>query len=286
MVSAMAAFAVEDVFVKAASKTLPVGQVLFLFGLGGAFVFACVAIGQKQRLFTLGAFSSLMRLRMLFETFGRLFYVLAIALAPLSAATVILQATPIVVVAGATLIFGEKVGWQRWFAVFIGLAGVVVIVRPGTDSFSLFSILAVLGMLGFAGRDLSSRAAPSTLSTSILGLYGFLSVVAAGVLYSIWDTAHFEWLAPQPTLYLSGAVIFGVVAYFGLMKAMRTGEVSTVTPFRFSRLIFGVGFGRLLFDEPLDGSMLAGCGLIVASGLFILWGSRRVVRVAGPPVLT
>lgn len=81
-------------------------------------------------------------------------------------------------------------------------------------------------MLGFAGRDLTSRAAPSTLSTSILGLYGFLSVVAGGILYSIWDAAQFAWPTVQTTLWLSGAVIFGVVAYFGLMKAMRTGEVS------------------------------------------------------------
>lgn len=285
MVSAMAAFAVEDVFVKAASTALPVGQILILFGLGGAFVFACVAIRQKQRLFTADVVSRPMRLRMLFEVFGRLFYVLAIALTPLSAATVILQATPIVVVAGAALVFGEKVGWQRWIAIFVGLAGVVIIVRPGTDSFSLLSTLAVLGTLGFAGRDLTSRAAPSTLSTSILGLYGFLSVVAGGILYSIWDAAQFAWPTMQTTLWLSGAVIFGVVAYFGLMKAMRTGEVSAVTPFRYSRLIFGIGFGMLLFDEPLNRPMLTGCGLIVASGLFILWRSHRVVRVADHPVV-
>lgn len=280
MISAMAAFAVEDVLIKATSKALPVGQVLILFGLGGALVFACVAMWQKLPLLTADVVSTPMQFRMVFEIVGRLFYVLAIAFIPLSAATVILQATPLVVVAGAALVFGEKVGWRRWIAICIGLAGVVLIVRPGTDSFSLLTMLAVIGMLGFAGRDLTSRAAPRTLSTSILGLYGFLSIVVAGILYAGWEAAPFAWLGLQTSLCLSTAVLFGVVAYFALMKAMRTGEVSAVTPFRYSRMIFGVGFGVLLFHEPLDGMMLAGCGLIVASGLFIPRKARGVRKMA------
>jgi drug/metabolite transporter (DMT)-like permease len=63
-------------------------------------------------------------------------------------ATVILQATPLVVIAGAMLIFGEKVGWRRWATVLLGLVGVIVIVQPGTDSFSVLPILAIIGMSG------------------------------------------------------------------------------------------------------------------------------------------
>lgn len=283
MIGAMAAFAVEDVFVKAASKSLPVGQILILFGLGGAFVFACEAIRSKQSLFIADVVSRPMWLRVLFEIFGRLFYVLAITLTPLSAATVILQATPIVVVAGAAVVFGEKVGWRRWIAIFVGLAGVIVIVRPATDSFSVLSILAILGMFGFAGRDLASRAAPSKISTPILGFYGFLAVVAAGTLYSLWNATLFVWPGIEPSLCLSGAIVLGVAAYSGLMKAMRTGEVSAVTPFRYSRLLFGIAFGILLFDEQLNDSMLMGCSLILVSGLFILWKRPRTVAAVSAP---
>ena len=275
MVTAMAAFAVEDVFVKAASAKLPVAQILIIFGLGGAFIFACLAIVKRERLFSAAVVSVPMRFRVLFEILGRLFYVLAVTLTPLSSATVILQATPIVVVAGAALIFREKVGPRRWAAIFIGLVGVVVIIRPGSDSFSMLSILAILGMLGLAGRDLASRAAPSSLSTSILGLYGFLAVVLAGALFSVWEAVPFIYLEVETSLYLMAAVISGVVAYSSLMKAMRTGEISAVTPFRYSRLLFGITFGVLLFDEQLDLSMLIGCGLIVVSGLFILWRGKQ-----------
>lgn len=276
MVAAMAAFSVEDVCIKAASATTPVSQVLMIFGLGGTVVFACVAALSGERLFTADVVSRPMRLRMLFEILGRLFYTLAIALSPLSSATAILQATPIVVVAGAAWIFGEKVGWRSWTAIVVGMVGVVIIIRPGTDSFSLLSLLAVLGMLGFAGRDLASRAAPYSISTSILGLYGFLSIIAAGALYAAWEAAPFVWPSSDTALYLIGAVFFGVVAYAGLMKAMRIGEVSAVTPFRYTRLLFGVGFGVLLFNERLSVSILTGCGLIVVSGLFVLWRGQRV----------
>jgi len=276
MIAAMAGFAVEDVFIKAAAETLPVGQILILFGSGGALAFACLARLKRERLFAPDVLSRPMRARAVFEVFGRLFYALAITLTPLSAATVILQATPIVVVAGAALVFGERVGWRRWAAIAIGLAGVVIIIGPGTDSFSALSILAVLGMLGFAGRDLASRAAPASITTTILGFYGFLAVVAAGAAFSAWDQSAFVRPHVDAGLYLVGAVAAGVSAYAALMKAMRTGEVSAVTPFRYTRLLFGVACGVLLFGERLSLPMLVGCGLIVVSGLFILWRGRQV----------
>lgn len=212
---------------------------------------------------------------MVFEIIGRLFYVLAIAVIPLSAATVILQATPLVVVAGATLVFGEKVGWRRWSAIVIGLIGVIIIVQPGTDSFSALSLLAVIGMIGFAGRDLASRAAPKSLNTLILGFYGFIAVIVAGVLYALWRGETFVIPDARATLFMAAAVGAGVTAYSFLMKAMRTGEVSAVTPFRYTRLLFGIGLGIALFGESLTMPMLIGSGLIVASGLVILWRGQE-----------
>lgn len=274
----MAVFAIEDAFVKAAAVTLPVGQILIMFGLGGAFIFACVIKLNDDPLFVREVVSRSMLVRVFFEVIGRLFYVLAIALIPLSAATVILQATPLVVVAGAALIFGEKVGWRRWTAIILGLIGIVIIIQPGTDSFSMLSILAVVGMIGFAGRDLASRAAPASLSTWILGLYGFLSIIVAGVLVSVWQATLYVQPNFEMSLYILGAVVAGVCAYSCLMKAMRTGEVSAVTPFRYTRLLFGIALGIALFGEQLSHSMMVGSGLIVISGLFILWRGKHAIK--------
>lgn len=271
MIAAMAGFAVEDAFLKAASSVLPVSEILVLFGLGGAVGFAFIAVMNGERLYSPDVVSKPMCIRVVFELLGRLFYVLAIALTPLSSATVILQATPIVVVAGAALVFGEKVGWQRWSAILIGLAGVVIIIQPGTEAFSLLSLLAVLGMIGFAGRDLASRAAPRSLGTSVLGFYGFLTIIVAGFLYAPVEAQPFRMPQADIVFMLLGAIASGIIAYSALMKAMRTGEVSAVTPFRYTRLLFGIALGLLFFDEPLGLPMIFGSVLIVASGLFILW---------------
>ncbi|MEO0772496.1 MAG: DMT family transporter [Pseudomonadota bacterium] len=278
MILSMAAFAVEDSLLKAASANVPSGQILMMFGFGGAVIFAAMAHVRGQALYTPDVTSPAMITRVGFEITGRLFYMLAIVLTPLSTATVILQATPLVVVVGAAVIFGERVGWRRWGAVAIGFAGVIVIIGPGTDGFSALSVLALVGMIGFAGRDLASRAAPASISTQILGLYGFLSLIAAGGLIGLWDGAAFLWPDADTWLVLAGATACGVLAYGSLMKAMRTGEVSAVTPFRYTRLLFGVALGVLVFGETLSASMILGSGLIVLSGLFVLWRGQRAVH--------
>ena len=107
MVLAMATFAVEDMFLKAASQHIPVGQVLVIFGIAGTIIFALIAKFNNEKLYTPDINSKPMRLRVIFETIGHLFYILALALTPLSSATAILQATPLVVVAGAALVFKE-----------------------------------------------------------------------------------------------------------------------------------------------------------------------------------
>lgn len=275
MIGAMACFALEDALLKAAALALPIWQILVLFGAGGAAIFACVAAARGTRLWQPDVLSPAMKIRAVFEILGRLFYVLAITLTPLSSATVILQATPLVVVACAALLFGETVGWRRWGAIIVGLIGVVIIIQPTGDSFTLLSLLAVFGMLGFAGRDLASRAAPATLSTEVLGFYGFLCVIIAGFGYSLWEQAPIASLSAHTSLHMAGAVGLGVLAYASLMKAMRTGEVAAVTPFRYSRLLFGVALGVFFFGEQLDQTMWIGSVLIVASGLFILWRGQR-----------
>jgi len=277
----MAAFALEDALIKAASQTLPIGQILILFGVGGALIFACVALYNNEPLFNSDIISKPMCIRFVFEIAGRLFYFLAVAFIPLSVATVILQATPLVVVFGAIVVFGERVSWRRWVAIFTGLLGVVIVIRPGTDSFSLLSLLAVIGLFGFAGRDLASRAAPASISTTLLGFYGFIAVIIAGVLYSLWDSVPLVIPDFSSSSYMLAAILAGVFAYSGLMRAMRTGEVSAVTPFRYSRLLFGVVLGLVFFDEQLDRWMMLGCLLIILSGCFLVWRNRsdgNVVR--------
>lgn len=224
MVAAMAGFALEDMFIKRTAATLPVGEILIIFGLGGTLAFTLMALRQGQRVLHPAIATWPILIKALCEVAGRLGYTLAIALTPLSNASAILQATPLVVVAGAALIFGEKVGWRRWAAIAAGFVGVLIILRPGMEGFRPASLFTVLGMLGFAGRDLATRAAAPVLSNLQLGIYGFFMLIPTGAAILAFTGGAAMPGAPE-ALGLALATLFGVASYWGLTAAMRMGEV-------------------------------------------------------------
>ncbi len=273
MTVSMLLFAVEDMLVKLAAAAVPLGEVMLAEGLVGALAFAALAAAKGQAPLPRALFTRGIAIRSGFEVTGRLFYAFAIALTPLSAASAILQATPLVVVAGAAAVLGETVGARRWAAVFAGFAGVMVVLRPGLSGFDALSLMAVVGMAGFAGRDLATRAAPPHLSSAQLGVAGFVMLALAGALALATQTPALPPAGLWPVLV--ALPIFGTAGYQALTLAMRTGEVAAVTPFRYTRLIFGTALGVVVFHERPDAFTLLGGALIVASGLYALHAARR-----------
>lgn len=274
MVAAMAGFAIEDMFLKAATAHIPLGQALLIFGLIGTLFFALRARQMGEAALHPAMLSRPLLLRSGFEVTGRIFYSLAIALTPLSTASAILQATPLVVVAGAALLFGERVGWRRWTAILMGFAGVLIILRPGLEGFTPLSLVTVVGLIGFAGRDLATRAAPLTLSNRQLGVIGMAMLALAGA--AILTVTGGATLPDARTMaLLAGMTGFGIFAYNALTIAMRTGEVAAVTPFRYTRLVFAMLLGILVFNETPDAYTLLGSALIVGSGLYTLTRARQ-----------
>lgn len=278
MIFAMAAFAAEDMFIKAAANYLSLGTLLILFGGGGMLIFMMMAALKGEAIYNPALFSKVQLTRSAFEVVGRLFFALAITLSPLSSASAILQATPLVVVLGGILFFKERVGWRHWLAIITGFLGVLMIVRPGLDSFSAASIFAVISTIGFAGRDLATRAAPPALTNFQLGIYGFLVLIICGSILQVWYAEPVN-LAPlldsTSGLQTLGAIIFGVIAYNFLTKAMRTGEISMVTPFRYTRLIFAFFLGIIVFNEQPDAITLFGGLVIIMSGISILLQNNK-----------
>ena len=277
MVLAMAAFAVEDMLIKAASQSVPVGLVLGLFGLGGLLIFVYLAKRQGDAILHPAIASRAILLRACCEVTGRLSFALAITLTALSSASAILQATPLIAILGAAYFFGEQVGLKRWLAVLVGFLGVLLIIRPGLEGFEGASIFAVIATLGFAGRDLATRAAPSGLSNIQLGIYGFFVLIPTGLAMLIYSGEPVQ-LNGLACAQIAGATAFGVVAYNALTIAMRTGDVSIVAPFRYTRLLFALGIGVFVFNERPDTMTYLGSVLVVSSGVYTLMQSRRRPR--------
>lgn len=269
MTLAMASFSVEDALLKSAAATLPVGQVLISFGLFGLAVFSLLALLAGERPVSAIMASPVMLTRSAFEVTGRLFFMLAIALTPLSTASAILQATPLVVIAGAALCFQERVGLRRWLAVLIGFAGVLLILRPGAGDFGALSLLAVIATLGFAGRDLATRAAPAGLSHRQLGVLGFMMLVVSGLI-ALPFGGVLVWPDAASGLRLLAGSAAGVVAYASLTLAMRTGQISAVTPFRYTRLVFAMVAGIVAFGERPDAWTIFGSAIVVVAGVTAL----------------
>lgn len=274
MVVAMALFAVEDTLLKQVSAHLPVSEILILFGLGGTVIFTLLTWQRGERIFNADLKHPALLIRSAFEVLGRLFFTLSLALTALSTTSAILQATPLLVAAASAVIFREKIAKLRWALIALGFVGVLLVLRPGLEGFSALSILAVLGMIGFAGRDLATRAAPKGLSYAQLGVYGFAMLIVSGVILLAWRG---DMVVPTgfESLMLISAIVVGVAAYTALTFAMRTGEVSMVTPFRYSRLLFAMILAAVVFNERPDAMELIGGTVIVAAGLALMLTGRR-----------
>ncbi|MDV7105908.1 DMT family transporter [Vibrio sp. TH_r3] len=269
MMFSMVTFAVEDMFIKAAAQTVPIGLVLVLFGLGGTTLFVLLTWKKNEQVFHPALFSRPILIRASCEIVGRLTFALAITLTALSSASAILQATPLVVAVGAAVFFKERVGIKRWIAITIGFVGVVFIIRPSVDGFDVMSLFAVIATLGFAGRDLATRAAPMALSHVQLGVYGFFVLIPAGLSLMFYHGDAFI-INFSAAVQIACATVIGVIAYYSLTIAMRTGEVSVVSPFRYTRLVFAIIIGMVVFGETPDWMTMVGSLLIVSSGGYFL----------------
>ena len=282
MVASMAAFALEDMFVKWIARDMPTGQILMFLGLGGLPVFAALARRKGQPLISGALLHPLVLWRNAGEVIGTWGFITALALVPLATVSAIIQAMPLAVTFGAALIFGETVGWRRWSAILIGFAGVLLIIRPGVSGFDVNVLWAVLAVVGLSVRDLATRRVRAEVSSVQLSIWGFAAVAALGaVMLSVSGGAV------RPTgiqiLWLAGALTGGVIGYWAITEAMRLGEVSVVTPFRYSRLLFALVIGVLVFGERPDALTLTGAALIIGSGLYALARERRVKRALSMP---
>lgn len=276
MALAMAGFALEDMFIKLLADTVPVGQILVMLGLGGAVAFGIIAHRKGQQVLSPALLSRTILIRNLAEMIGTIGFVLGFVLASLATASAILQAAPLFVTLGAVVFFGEKVGWRRWSAILAGFIGVMLIVRPGMAGFEPASILAVIGVLGLAGRDLATRAVPRSISSYQVSTWAFFMLIPAGIFLMLAMGEAPVRLEFAQLIKLGSALGIGVFAYYGIVAAMRIGEMSFVTPFRYSRMLFALIIAVLVFDERPDGLTLIGAGIIICAGLFTLWRERKL----------
>lgn len=279
MVLAMFVFAIADAWIKLVSAELPTGEILMLMGLGGTAIFIAISLHRGEPIFTKAILHRSILLRGLGEMVGTVGMITALALIPFSTTAAITQAIPLVITMGAALFLGETVGWPRWSAIGAGFIGVLLIIRPGMQGFDPNSVFAIIAVLGLSMRDLATRTAPRSISTPVLSAYAFFVLIPMGL-----GLLTFSGGAVVPDLkhsaYLAGIVGMAAIGYLAITAAMRMGDVGAITPLRYTRIVFAMAIGVLVFGERLDFWTMVGTGIVIGSGLFTIYREHQA-RVRG-----
>ncbi len=275
---AMVGFTIEDVFIKSLAGDMPVGQVLILLGVGSGTVFAAFTKIQGHRLFAAKAWAPLPLFRASTEAIAAMAYATALSLVDISTVAAVFQATPLVITMAAALFLGEQVGWRRWSAIVVGFAGVIMIIRPGLSGFQPSALLVLITVVCVATRDLLTRVLDADVPSTVVSFQAFAAVVPAGLVLMWIDGDSWQMIMPWEWVKISGGVLAGVCGYYAIVIAMRIGDASVVTPFRYTRLLFSILVGAIFFSERPDIWMLAGATLVIGSGLYTFLRERQMLR--------
>ena len=275
MLTGIAGFAVMDAIIKWMTADYSIVQVAALrswFGLPLLFLVALRGGGLAQ----LKTRRPLVHVSRYFLVLGlTLCFFYALSQMKLVDAIAISFAAPIFITALSVILLKEGVGPHRWAAVGVGFIGVLVMLRPGVGVFQWAALSVLASVVFYALLMITTRAFKSTESGASLILYPQLGMTLTGIV-----AAPFFWVTPglADLGLFALAGLFGSVGIMCITQAFRLAPPALVSPFEYSALIWATLLGFLLWGELPDGFTLFGAGIIVASGLYIIY--RETTRGA------
>ena len=267
MIVAMLAFVTNDALMKFVFQTISVEEGMFIRGSVAVPLLLLIAWVRKS-LFVRISWQDwhIVIIRAFAELAATICFLNALAYMPLANVTAILQALPLTVTMFAALFMGEAVGWRRWTAILIGFFGVLIIVQPGGEGFNKFTGLALLTVLFVTMRDAITRK----LSRSVPSLFVALIAAIPVWLFGGVVTVKQGWVEVG-----GREVVFSVIAalaitagYLFAVMAMRRGDVSFVTPFRYTGMIWAIVYGYVFFGYLPDSATVGGTVLVIGMGVY------------------
>ena len=277
MLLAMAAFAGGDVLIKMTGVFLSPGQTMFILVGSGLVIFSIIARLNGENLKDARAFKPILLVRYASEMVGLMAMVVSLNKVSLPIVGAVSQAAPILVAGGAVIFLKEVVSWRRWTSIAIGFIGVLCVIQPGDEGFDFAVIWPVLALIAFSIRDLVTRLTPQDISSASIATFTMASALPFTMAWVLFNDEFF--IPPEFNLMLVACmVIFGSGGYLFLVSSLRVGELSSIMPFRYSRIVFLLVLGTVLFDERPTFPMLFGSFLIITSGIYIIWRQKMVAQ--------
>lgn len=267
------------VFVKFLGADYPIQMVIFFRNFFGIMPLAVILFHQFGRE-ALSAIARVERpwlacLRGALVTCAQLSFYTSLSYLELATAAALAFSGPFFTTMISIPLLGHRIGIWRWGAVALGFAGVMLVMRPGSDLFTWYALLPLAAALFYSFLSVSSNLFPSTTSTGVINIIS--SIVAsllAGVFMLTMDTS-LEGISLRDWSLLLGTGICGGIGVYFLIMAYRMTRPSNVAPFDYLAILFSFALGYIFFAEAPVERLFPGVLLIVGSGLVIIARSRK-----------
>ena len=280
MILSVISFSVMDIIVKLMSDDYPTGQLIFFRGIFGLipilFIipknrFKNLLETQKIKLHLVRAFGG---------AFAMTFLYLGLKYLPIADAITISFAAPIFATIFSILFLNETVRFIRWFAIILGMTGVIIVLKPGTDLFTYYSFYPILFCLGFATISIAIKKLSKTEPDYLIALYFTFVLILFGTI-----SIYFGWVAikAEDIVFLIMIGLSGSIGNIFLTKSIREADVSLVTPIKYLSLVFAILAGIFIFNEKLSYLTVAGACLIIISSFVIF--KRESIKKIKPTIV-
>ena len=180
----------------------------------------------------------------------------------------IIASYPLIVAGLSVPFLGEKFGWRRWTAIFVGFLGVIIILRPATNVISEGAIYALIGAIMFAVYLILTRYV-SRLDTAITSF--FWTGIGGSVTMTIISFFIWEDILREDLLWLLIMCLLSASSHFMMVKTLQVAEASVIQPFSYLQLVFGSIIGVTIFSESIDLMIVFGAIIVIGAGLFTAW---------------
>ena len=272
MVVAVGCFSVMDALLKQLAGSYPPVQVAALRGLGAFPLVTLYVLWRREATSLLRVRWPLHLLRGVSNIATLSLFSYALKSLPLAEAYTIFFIAPLLITALSTVVLGERVRRAHWGAIAVGLAGVVIALRPSQEAFFTTGALAVLAAAScYAGSAIIGRVLSRTDTTTSLVFWTTALVAAGGSLLArpVWVP-----VAPAHWPLIAGLAVSGFFGLLAITQAFRHGQAAVVAPFEYTALAWGVALDWLFWQTVPDHATLVGGAVIIGSGLYVVRQER------------
>jgi len=270
MIGAMFVFTLMDAVAKVLTQEIGVWPTLWIRYLGQAVLVFLIVLPRFGKI-TKTSFPLLQLARSVFLMCATMCFFWGISNIGLAEATAIMDISPVLITLGAVLFLGERIGIRRVIGIIGALIGAMIVIRPGSDVFSVYALFPLGAAICYSGYNIITRfvGAREDPWTSL-----FYTALFGAIVFSTIVPFHWQPLGAFTMTLMAALSVMATLAQWLLIKALSLGEASLLAPIGYIALIFATLWGLLLFGDLPDQWTVIGALVIVASGVYV-WSRER-----------